>query len=459
MVIDRDFLDKRGLKIGIVPVLSEPLDDPNLPIEGIEFVDFPKERALLQMQNTALHKKHQDLKLVFHIAHSLFATNNPDRFPDSKVIAQDGTAGTWGDGRYFGKVHGEAGYRYYGFYPTPGNSFHDAMMRSVDVMMDEMGFDGGHMDGFLVGYIGRWSYDTDLRWDGHSAEIDGRTKTIIRKVNSVILLSLPSMIEYARKIRDKGGVVLGMHTVFMRSIENEKYIIYTDESTGPVGHLAPNMMSLSFPQLTNEKGLYLDMLDKLSWGELFVIYSEPTFWEGKMTHPTFSSKHFPITFEEIRAGMVKGKERIITMNPGVYGWDGDRRLHQVHFFDGRGAPAPNDFTTTVDSASVRTELDLGRNESAVIEPIPVTITSAGPVNVRVLHHDSHDLSILLNGQGTATLNVFVGSPWPDWRNPPGYRVTVAGKTIMGAVAGDTGLLTIPVILDGLVEVVISRTDL
>ena len=473
MVVDKNFMAKRNLKVGISPVLSRPVDDPNLPIEGIEFIDFPKERQLLRLQNTALHKQHPGIKLVFHIAHSLFATNTPDRFADSAVIDADGQQARWGDGRYFGPENAAAGWRYWGFYPYRDpetgatNSFHDALLASVDVMMDEMGFDGGQLDGFLAGYTGQWSYDTDVRWDQHSAEINHQTKTIARRVNSVILISLPSMIEYARKIRDKGGVLLGMHTVFMRSIANEKHIIFTDEGTGPQLHLAPNMMPLSFPQLKNEKELYLDMLDKLSWGEMFIPYSEPTFFGG-LTHDTLSSKQFPITFEEIRAGMVKGKERIVTMNSGVYGWQGDDRLHQVQKFDGRGAPALHDFVTTVSppsgragskvkgqAAGVRTELELAEHESAVIEPIPTRLVASSPVNVRVLQCEEESLHLLLHGQGTAAVEFYVGSSWPDWRNPPGYQVTVGTTTQVLAVTEETGLLTVPLNLTGPVEVKIA----
>ncbi len=463
MVVDKKFIAMRNLKIGITPVLSQPADDPNLPIEGIEFIDFPKERQLLRLQNTAIHKQHPGIKLVFHIAHSLFGTNQPDRFADSKVITADGPQARWGDGRYFGKENAAAGWRYWGFYPYldretgETNSFYEAMMDSVDVMMDEMGFDGAHLDGFLAGYTGRWSYDTDVRWDGHSAEIDERTKTIRRKVNSVILISLPAMIEYARKIRDKGGVMLGMHTVFMRSIAREKHIIFTDEGTGPQLHLAPSMMPLSFPQLKNEKELYLDILDKLSWGELTILYSEPTFWDG-LTHPTLSSKQFPMTFEEIRSGLVKGKQRIVTMNSGVYGWHGDQLLHLVHKFDGRGAPAPNDFLTTVDPAGVRTELDLQTNESAVIEPLPVRLRTDAPINMRVLHHDGAEMRILLNGHGKVVLEMYVGSAWPDWRNPPGYQVTVNGTPVRQLASNKTGLLSVQLSLEGLTEVVITPAD-
>ena len=92
-------------------------------------------------------------------------------------------------------------------------------MKSVDVMRDEMGIGGGLMDGFLAGYIGHWSYDTDIRWDGNSAEIDPQTKTIKRKMNSVILLSQQSMIDYARKTHDKGGVVIGILKLFKGSFK------------------------------------------------------------------------------------------------------------------------------------------------------------------------------------------------------------------------------------------------
>jgi len=450
-VVDPDFVSIRNMKIGICTNLAFPVDDPKLMIEGIEFVDFPQERALLRLQTTALHRRFPDLKLIFHIAHSLYCTNDPDRFADSKVINADGTQARWGDGTtYFGEERGKAGWQFWIFYPTPGNSFHDAMMRSVDVMMDEMGFDGGFMDGFLAGYISQWSYDTDLRWDGHSAEIDLRTKAIRRKVNSVLLLSQPSMIAYARKIRDKGGVVVAMHTVFTRTIANEKYIIYANEcATGPELHLAPSLLVLSSPNLKNEKGLYLDMLDKLNWGELFLYYSEPTFFSG-LTYPPLASREFPITFEEIRSGLVRGKERIVTKNSGVYGWPGDPRLHAVYKYDARGVPVPNDFLTTVDRGEVRTELRFRKNESAVIVPLPVTLESDTPVNVRVLRYDDSGLRALLSGRGPATLKAFMGT-----YNRPKYRVSIGG-TATTMTPGEDGLLVVPLKLDGQVEVVLER---
>ena len=446
----RDFIEKLGLKYGFIHCLATCADDPELSLEGIEFMDFPKEMALLKAQAAAIHKMHPEFKVVFHIAHSLYTTNNPDRFADSKVIGADGKQAQWKPGDYFSNRRLDEGWSWWVFYPTPGNSFHDAMMKSVDVMMDELGFDGGFMDGFFVGYGGRWTYDG--RWDGHSAEIDPETKTIKRKIGSVLLLSQPSMIEYARKIRDKGGVVIANNSVITRSIANEKYIIHDAESgAGPYLHLAPNMTGLTWGGGT-EKDAYLYTLKTLSWGQLSVPYHIPRTIGHDLTRPLMSSKQFPMTFEEIRSGLVRGKERIVTMNSGVYGWAGDWQLHMVHKFDGRGVQVPHDFITTVDGAGVRTELKFRKDESAVIEPILAVLEAGGPANVRILRYDDVASELLVNGQGEGMLRMFVGAGY----FPPGdaYQVTVGGTTT--TIMEKDGTLSVPLKLDGQVEVAIEK---
>ena len=455
-VPDQVPIDRLRMKVAIIPSISNALDDPKLYIEGIEFMDFPKEMQFLKEQAAATRKKFPGLKVVFHIAHSLYCTNQPGRFADSRVITAAGKQASWGDGSIFGKERQAANWRWWIFYPTPGNSFHNAMMKSVDVMMDEMGMDGGFMDGFLAGYQGQWTYDG--RWDGHSAEIDLQTKTIKRKIGSVLLLSQPSMIEYARKIRDKGGVVIANNAVFTRSIANEKYITFNCEcASGPQQHLAPNVIALARawgPSLNSEKDVYLDMLDKLRWGELWFSYGEPWQRFSDPTAMTLAAKQFPMTFEEIRSGLVRGKERIVTMNSGVYGWPGDRSLHVVYQFDARGAPVSHDFITTVDKASVRTELRFDENESAVIEPIAAVLETGAPVNSRVIRYDAGSFRILLNGRGQVVLRVRSGA-FPV-KARAAYRVAAGGA--MTVIAEKDATLSIPLRLEGLVEVVIARAD-
>ena len=46
------------MKIGILSCLSRAADNPEVSIEGIEFMDFPKEMMLLKGQASAIHKRH-----------------------------------------------------------------------------------------------------------------------------------------------------------------------------------------------------------------------------------------------------------------------------------------------------------------------------------------------------------------------------------------------------------------
>jgi len=448
---EKEFVEMRGLKYGLMHNLAGIADDPQLSIQGIEFMDFPQERKLLREQADAIHRKFPNLKVLPHIAHSLYCTNNPERFPDSRVILANGEQAIWGvPYAYISKERQEAGWKFWIFYPTPGNAFHDALIRSVDVLMDDMGMDGGFMDGFFAGYGSRWTYDG--RWDGHSAEIDPKTKTIKRKLGSVLLLSQPSLIQFCRKIRDKGGAVVANNTVITRSIANEKYIIHDSESgAGPQLHLAPTVTALAIPTgAKTKKDVYLNMLENLKWGELFIYYGGHFDYDYR----PLAAREFPMTFEEIRAGLVKGKERIVTMNSGVYGWPGRRDLHLVYKYDARGAPAQHAFITTVDDSGVRTELNLEKNESAVIEPVPAVLAADAPVNVRVLRYDPTGLHVLLNGRGHAVLHVTSGAfPVEAGRT---YRVAVAGAG--RTIAAKDGTLTVALSLDGQVEVLVQPAE-
>ena len=445
----QEFIDKRSLEIGLFHSLSEIADDPNLHIEGIEFRDFPLEMQLLSEQVAEIHANDPDFDVALHIAHSLYTTNNPDQFADSKVISMNGTQASWGDGSAFGADHQADGWRWWGFYPTPGNSFHDALIDSVDVLMDDMGFDGGFMDGFMAAYTGQYTYDGT--WDGHTATISSLNNKILHKMGSVVLLSQPSLIEYARKIRDKGGVVIANNGVLTRSITAEDYIIFDNEvASGPEMHLAPSVTALANGPFLSEKHIYYDMLDKLSWGELFIYYTVG----HELTHPSLASMEFPITFREIDSGMVRGDEKVVTMNSGIYGWTGDNDLHLVHKFDARGAPAHHEFLTTI-GGDVRTELTFLENESAVLEQIPLTVTATSTVNARVEQYDQDNVKVQLNGNGFTILNVRAG----QFVIEPGvvYEVTSGGNTSTVVAKADASL-DVYLALSGQQDVVIGNTQ-
>ncbi len=102
-------------------------------------------------------------------------------------------------------------------------------------------------------------------------------------------------------------------------------------------------------------------------------------------------------------------------------------------FDQRGALVPNRFLTTIEQGEVRTQLDFEPNESAVIVPIPVQVDSGGPVNARVMSYDESRMEIELNGAGTASLGMFVGTsyPGPAGRSVYGWRDESVGRGCRG----------------------------
>ena len=166
------------------------------------------------------------------------------------------------------------------------------------------------------------------------------------------------------------------------------------------------------------------------------------------------AKQFPITFQEIRSGLVRGRERIVTMNNGIYGWHEHRDLHLIHKYDARGALVSHDFLTTIDGQEVRTELDFQENESAVIEPVPATVHAPALVNARVLQYDDNMIRVLLNGHTEATLDVFVGAEY--FGGHDAYRVTRGSQTT--TIKEEDGTLKVPLTLDGQTKIIIQRFD-
>jgi hypothetical protein len=448
-VPSRESVELRNLKHGIIHCLSFAADDPGVSIEGIEFIDFPKERKLLKEQIAAIRKAYPGMRITFHVAHSLYATNKPDRvFPDSRVIDAAGRHAVYtaNPGAYFSKERFDQGWNWYIYYPTLENSFGRAMLASVDVMMDEIGADGPFMDGFMWGYGGETTYD---RWDGHTAQIDPKTKTIARKMGSVLLLSQDALVAFCRKVHAKGGVVIANNSVITRTIGRESYILHDRECfAGPEVHLAPTPMALSQPAaIRSEPDIHRDVLDKLAWGNLYIYYEQ-----CRMTRASAPSQMYPITFEEIHAGYVKGKERLVTMKPGLYGWRDSRDLHMAYLYDSRGVGIRNDFVTTVDAQGVRTRVELAKDQCAVVKRIPLSIESASPVNLHVARYDCDGIALTTSGRGPATLRVRAG----EFAMTPGAQhVCRVGPTEKRFAADGSGNLLVPLDLGEQEEICIT----
>jgi hypothetical protein len=398
----QSYFDVRRPAYFCIPCLSWSTDDPTVSLEGIEFIEYPRERAAVRQVIDAVTAAHPGVKTMFHIAPNLYATNQPDRlWPDSRLIGPDGKqtvyAYNYAAGSYFTKERVADNWRWWSYYPAIGNAYGRALLDSVDVMMHEMGASGVFIDGALWDYGGGYSYD---HFDGHTADIDPQTRTITHLKTAVPLLQQHALAAWGRKIIDRGGIVVANNALPTRTFASQPFIFDKEISEGPEMHLLPTPCTLGNPAaIQSETDVYDDILAKLAWGNLYFYYGEPL----AMQHELPAARMYPITVTDVRSGCVSGQERIVTARNGVYGWRGERCLHRVYHYDRRGRNIGHDFVTTIDAAGARTAVELDDREMAIVVKLPVTVDSATPVNVIVTRCDQQAIEMSLHGYGAVQI--------------------------------------------------------
>ncbi len=454
----RDLVECAALKYVSSGCLTKVADDPGISLEGFEFIEYPGMCQAMKNIYVETRKLYPGIRVMFHVAPHLRAGKLDDiLYGDSKMLDRFGKHSLYDDPLgYFSQERLNTGWAFWPYYPTADNTYGKAMLQSVDVMMDDIGTNGVFADGLVSGYGAKGIYDgfTYDKWDGHSVEIDPASKTIKRKIGSVYLLGRDAILAYVRKVNAKGGrVIINEMNLFPKSLCKEEAFYNAETNDGDFRcaqmHLAPTVIGLAQPnKSSNELDVYNDIRAKIEWGALYAYY----YWSCSFTHRTITAEMYPITVQEIRSGIIKGKERIITLHSGVYGWQGSRDLHLTSVADGRGYVTPAGFLTTVDRSGVRTQIALKENETAVLKRIPVSINAATPVNVVGERYDANGVRLSLNAAGRIVVNLVDG----EYRiqNNTGYKVT-AGRVFV--VKSDTrGRLSIPIEMKGPMRLTITR---
>lgn len=453
----REFVDLYKVRYLSLGTPWYPVDDPQISIEGIEFMNCPQERARVREFFGEVKRTHPEVRVMIHVAHGLYCTDRPaELFPDGRVLDSAGNQMDYGGGsedyyaRYWSRERFRDGWRWWLFYPSPENSFGKAMQQAMALMMDEMGATALWADGYVEGYVrGLYSYD---RWDGHSVTIDPETKLVTRQKNLVPYTALPVLREVIRLIADRGGILITNGMAGPRSLWKEPYLTSNETGGGdarPIGglHLGRSVTPLGNPgAIQTERDVYRDILAKLDMGALYWWYGA-----ASLTHKTLVEHMYPITFETIHAGTVRGQERIITRRSGVYGWPGDTALHAVYLYDARGALTRHGLLTTVDADGVRTDVTLEPEQSAAVVKVPMVISCASPVNVRVLKYHAEGIRLALSGSGQARVRIRDG----DYTIRPAsrHRAALDGRPV--EVSGVGSSLTCNLTLGGPCELAIA----
>jgi hypothetical protein len=396
------YFDVRRPGYFCIPCLSWSTDDPTVSLEGIEFIEYPRERAAVRQVLDAVRTVCPQLKTMFHIAPNLYATNRPDQlWPDSRILGADGRqtvyAYNYESCTYFTKERLADNWRWWSYYPAVDNAYGQALLDSVPVMMDEMGASGVFVDGALWDYGGGYSYD---RFDGHTADIDPETGEIVRLKTAIPLLQQQAIVKWGQAIQERGGVLIANNAIPTRTISSQPFIFDREISEGPEVHLLPTPCTLGNPgAIQSEADVHQDVLAKLACGNLYFYYGEPL----ELAHELAPARMYPITVTEVRAQCVTGRERIVTARDGIYGWPADQRLHLVYHYDRRGRRVGHDFVTTVDAAGARTSVRLSQEELAILVKLPVTVECVEPVNARITRCGSEAVEVQLMGRGSVLL--------------------------------------------------------
>ena len=239
---------------------------------------------------------------------------------------------------------------------TLTNSFGKAMLDVIDTYMDEIGADGlywDEMENVAYGYP-LLTYDQP---DGHSCILDPETYTIKQQVGITTLLGEGQRLAVIDKVRARGGTLMGNGPTTTRrllakrvqrmvEIQHNDYWCYQGNLDSPLGYASSGM---DFGNVTRA----LEMATLLVGTRLD--------YEHEISRYTF-----PFTPIELHHGYLLGRERIITMHSGSYGWPGENVSCKLRYFDKDGK-LRNTEAATAGEDDARVKIELGDGEVAILE--------------------------------------------------------------------------------------------
>jgi hypothetical protein len=250
------------------------------------------------------------------------------------------------------------------YLPTLENTYGKALLKAVPQILLATKADGFYNDEMDYSTT-TYDYNPKL-WDGATVVIDPKTHAVTGKRSNVILLQQGWKVAFAQLLRANDKVLFGNGAPSTRTLQklqtprfvetaSYSFLINTHFNT-PLG--------LSNHDYIRDEKMRARMVHRfLDQAALMV----PHVWDDEpQQQPHYLSLMYPITPEELRAGMVLGRERIVTNRSGSYGWQ-DGEAADVYVFDGEGKRVQNPNVKIVRSKmGVLTELRMPSDHFAVL---------------------------------------------------------------------------------------------
>ncbi len=240
---------------------------------------------------------------------------------------------------------------------TLDNQFGRGMLDLVDVYMDQIGADGLYWD-----EMENVAYGAPLlsfaQPDGRSAILDPKTWTIQQECGVTTLLGESHRLAVIDKVRRKGGTLMGNGPAATRAILGRRVQrmveIQHNDTWCYEGHLGTLLGYASSPKEFANVRRALGMAMLLVGVRLDYDYEVNRYL-------------YPLTPIEIQSGYLLGRERIVTMHSGSYGWPGRETVPcTVQRFNGQGK-LTSSTPAVAGPGAQRVKLDLVADEIAVIE--------------------------------------------------------------------------------------------
>lgn len=202
------------------------------------------------------------------------------------------------------------------YLPTHENSYGRSVYQFLDTLIDTIGVKAVYWDEMshsVRRYVER------APWDGCSVRIDEQTHEVTGKQSSVALLMQPLKLELIRHVREKVGELFANTQPATRTMTQQRIVRFVE--TGSYSavsntHLGCPWALGNHHQEKTHADATLNVRRILEHGAVYcghVYYRDPAPWN-------FTDVMYPITPQELREGMVLGRERIHTVKSGRFGW-------------------------------------------------------------------------------------------------------------------------------------------
>ncbi|MGD9494793.1 MAG: hypothetical protein AB7Y46_00655 [Armatimonadota bacterium] len=230
--------------------------------------------------------------------------------------------------------------------PTLNNSLGQEILEKIPTMiLDEIGADGLYWDEMRYGFNGWPDY---AHPDGNTFEIDKQTGEIIAECGAPEIAWLDFKIALLKAFESRGALVVGNTppgtlTEFSyptpRFCENmiPHHGLSTILKTALFTPISYAGYSVYHDPAVREADFLEDIARKVRDANLY-LFSAPMFYH-LFTGPNLATYEYPITPIELDAGLIIGRERIITLRPGSFGWPGEAWLGEVVYFGADMRPA------------------------------------------------------------------------------------------------------------------------